>query len=164
MRALVLSAALLLSACGGGEGGSDGANRTPVNYGALLAKVAEQRQLWVNRDIKNYLMVYYFGVTGCPTIDKPMSIQVTVVDGKVQSANYVETGQFIAVDGVKTIDQLFDLTVEQINKSPVSVGYDRNSAEPAAFDAYFGFPSQIFFDFRANDQCDDVTLKIRQFS
>lgn len=111
-------------------------------------------------------MTYYYGVTGCPTVGLPISIQVTVVDGKVQVANYVPTGELISVnsDNVRTIDELFDLTIQQINKTPAFIGHARNSAEAPKFDAYFGFPSQIFFDFSANEQCDDITLKIQQFS
>lgn len=160
MKYLAFTFALVLSGCGGGN------DTESVNHTELLTKVSEQRQIWINRDVKSYVMTYYYGVTGCPTIDLPLSIQVTVVDGKVQVANYVPTGELISVDSenVRTIDELFDLTIQQINKTPTFIGHTRNSAEAPKFDSYFGFPSQIFFDFSANEQCDDITLNIQQFS
>ena len=139
MKYIVLTAVLLLAACGD-------STTAPVN------RLGEQRALWASQGLADYT----FDVRKDCFCYFVADARVTVVGGVITGVTDIATGDALGPDLMKafrTINGLFDL---------VQDAYNRNAHEVhVEFDPSRGYPTQIGIDYVliiADDEIDFTLL------
>ena len=120
------------------------------------AQLEEARALWLSRGSRSYT---YELSKQCFCVLSGRWIRVTVEDGSVLSAEYVDSKTTVEpalLSYLPSIPDLFDLIADALARQVASFG--------ASYDPTYGYPASIAIDYSALVADDEVGYSVRAFT
>ncbi|WP_394173752.1 DUF6174 domain-containing protein [Thalassotalea litorea] len=152
-RLILLSAVLLLTACG-----SDEEN----NEIDLTSLITENQRLWNSQGIIDYQFTVQVSLPDCDVADEIPALDIQVEDNQV--AGVYVSGTSIAVDTEEalTVDNMFVLMLGVVYDKPDHISDAYMSSNLPQFDPNLGYPTSFFFDYTSSS-CDAYQYIITDF-
>ena len=131
-----------------------GCSDDPITHADVRGRLTQARALWDVKGSDDYDFEFRWSCFCDPA--HVALVRLTVVDGSVQSAIYLEDDTAVPADQLaryRTIDGLFDLI-----QGAIDGGADSITAE---FDASRGFPTQVAIDYEFGAADEELGFQVR---
>ncbi len=143
---LVLLCLFLIQGCD--DESSENENKYTFNL------IQKNKDIWLASGIKSYTFTYFSSPNDCPTADPYPPVEITVINGSIDSIYVVEFDVFQEVENSHylTMDQIFENMLE-----------NGNSIQGVpSFDETLGYPVSYSIDL-SSAECDGKSVNISSF-
>ena len=145
-KSLVFLCLFLLQGCG--DESTDNESKDTINL------IQKNENIWLTSGIKSYTFTYFSSPNDCPTADPYPPVEITVINGSIDSIYVVEFDEF------QEVENTHYLTVDQIFESMLENG---NSIQGVpSFDETWGYPVSYSIDL-SSAECDGISVNISSF-
>ncbi|QDP02646.1 DUF6174 domain-containing protein [Thalassotalea sp. PS06] len=155
-RALLFSAVIFLSACGGDSKDEE----SEINLQKLIS---ENQQLWQSQELMDYQFTMQVRFTDCPVTDEIPAITYRVEDNEIVDAFMTETGVDIDFEDALTISDWFFAFYAILLDDEITLTASSNDDSPPVFDSTLGYPVNFAIDY-SSEQCDSYEYRIFDFN